>query len=517
MDTKLLLIRIVTLLFLESQSTSAASSSRTIAKLALEHINLPTGTGTADFSKDSQSRIKDIVIWMLEHPEDHTFDKADLLQRLRMATETDDFLFDAASTYISPEQTNDEILKVIQTNRGEINQFINKAIVTNIVKDAYHKAAFRPDEVDWSMYVKELTNNLEPYRAITSHKKDDTLVAAINLTDPESMAKAYKEGLKQISNEGVIRFGWQGFNRMFGQQGGGRRGEFIVVGALQSNFKSGTSLEMIKAAALYNKPYMLDPKKKPLIVRYSLENPAIADIIHIYKTMIEEETKQRIDDNAIDPIIAGRYVAEKLRSNGYEVIFENHNPSDFTYDKLFDKLDALQAEGYEIHLLNIDYLAMMSKKGCNGGATGQDIRDLFRRVRNYTAQHKILFVTPHQLSVDAKKKTREGVIEADFVREIANKGYWDSCSTIDQEVDMEINQHLVRVGGVTFVTWMRGKHRKAGSPTPFEGDYGVYRFGAYGYIPDDIFGVDQSRKSVASKPGGGIDGQADFDLWNEAA
>ncbi len=168
----------------------------------------------------------------------------------------------------------------------------------------------------------------------------------------------------------------------------------------------------------------------------------------------------------------------------------------------------MRHDGYEIHMLNIDYLAMMSTKGCKQGATGQDIRDLFRRTRNIIESKKILCITPHQLSTDAKKLTRQGV--EDFVKEIANKGYWDSCTTIDQEVDMEIYQHKVEINGEAYLTFQRGKHRGV---APHNEQYTVYKFDKdRGYIDDDVLGPDMSRKRVAAGPASGGGGNAWFDM-----
>lgn len=500
MDTKLLLIRIITILFMESLIFKKGNaSSRTLATEALKHVKLQEASVIADFSKDPISKLRDIIIWMLDQSQEHVFDRADLLQRLRLATEGEDYTYDAVRGPIETESTNEEIMRVIKTNREEINVFINKAIVTGIVKNAWTQAAFKPEQVDWNAYAKNLINELEPFKSIGEADRS-TCLESIDLTNPASLEAAFKDGLKTINPEGIIRFGWQGFNKMFGQQGGGRRGEMVVVGALQHNFKSGTTLELLKHAALYNKPFMMNEGKKPLLLRYSFENPAIVDIMHIFKSLMEAETNQLIDETMIDPIAAAIYVNEKLSATGYKVVIEHHDPTNVTVAKLFDMIESWENKGYEIHMLNLDYLAMISTKGCKQGATGQDIRDLFRRVRNFIESKQIFCVTPHQLSVDAKKRTRDGGIEADFVREIANKGYWDSCSTIDQEVDMEIYQHLVKINGETYITWMRGKHRKAGTPTPFEDYYCVYKFGKVAFIPDDIMGISQSRKKVAANP-----------------
>ena len=127
---------------------------------------------------------------------------------------------------------------------------------------------------------------------------------------------------------------------------------------------------------------MYDPNKKPLLLRISFENSAMVDIIHLYRSLIEPEIGAKIDQQSIDPIQAAVYVNEKLSVNGYHVKIDHYDPSEFTIYDLLDVIEKYEHEGYEIHMLNIDYLAMMSTKGCKQGATGQDIRDLFRRTRN---------------------------------------------------------------------------------------------------------------------------------------
>lgn len=117
-------------------------------------------------------------------------------------------------------------------------------------------------------------------------------------------------------------------------------------------------------------------------------------------------------------------------------------------------------------------------------------------------KRKILFITPHQLSTEAKMLKRQGV--ENFVQEIANKGYYDSCKTIDQEVDLEVYIDIVKINGRSYLTIQRGKHRKVGI-TPEADLFTVYRFEDVASIPDDIDGRDMSRKHA----GGGVVGAAD--------
>lgn len=509
MDNKLLLVKIITLLYLESHSKQRNNSSRDLATLALNTIKTPDAAVISDFSRDSLSHLMEITRWMIGTIPETGFDKEDILQRVRVATETENYIYDALESTIIGEKTPEEITKTIKVARDYINQQINRQTITSLIRDAYFQVQFKSETVDWTHYVKNLLQQLDPYKNGNEASKA-SLVESVDFSNLESIRDSFKMAVESISSEGIIRFGWQAFNRMFGEYGGGRRGEMIVVGALQHSFKSGTTLEMLKAAALYNKPHMHDPTKKPLLLRISFENSAMNDLIHLYRSLVEPEINQKIDQPAINPYEAAAYVHEKLGVNGYHVKIDHFDPSEFTIYDLLDVIEKYENDGYEIHMLNIDYLAMMSTKGCKQGATGQDIRDLFRRTRNIIEAKKILCITPHQLSTDAKKLTRQGV--EDFVKEIANKGYWDSCTTIDQEVDMEIYQHKVEVNGEAYLTFQRGKHRKP-SVTPYQDLYFVLMFNKFrGFIDDDILGADSSRKRVAGQTAAEGGGNAWFDM-----
>lgn len=118
-------------------------------------------------------------------------------------------------------------------------------------------------------------------------------------------------------------------------------------------------------------------------------------------------------------------------------------------------------------------------------------------------------MTPHQLSTEAKMLTRQGV--ESFVKEIANKGYYDSCRTIDQEVDLEVAIHIEKVNGRSYLTMQRGKHRKV-TPTPQKDLYCVLPFHDIGGVRDDILLEDSSSKApgVSGSGGGSDKGNGDW-------
>ena len=82
MENKLLLVKIITLLFLESVSNQKNNSSRDLAAIAVGQIKTPDATVLTDFSRDSLGHLLDIARWMIGGTPESGFDKNDILQRV---------------------------------------------------------------------------------------------------------------------------------------------------------------------------------------------------------------------------------------------------------------------------------------------------------------------------------------------------------------------------------------------------------------------------------------------------
>ena len=145
---------------------------------------------------------------------------------------------------------------------------------------------------------------------------------------------------------------------------------------------------------------------------------------------------------------------------------------------------------------------MIPTTGCTTGPAGTDIRDLFRRIRNFCASRSIAVISPHQLSSEAKQLIRDG--HQDFVKQVAEKGYWDGSKRLDQEVDREIYINIERFNSQAYLTVQRGKDRLS-TVIPETDKYIVYDFTDFGPILDDINGPPSHRKKV----GGGVVGSGE--------
>lgn len=507
MDSKLLLISAITLLYRESL-LSNETNSRNLIKEVVNTLNFKDASSEVSSANSVQIALRGTLVYMLEQPLTSTYDKESLLQRIRIHVNGDDNLYKVTEESLNKEMDEESTRSYCQGIRNDITTYLNKNKIREIVKDAFRKTTFEEDSVDWSSFVSQLNHKLEPYNKGLVNKDIAGMITSIDIDDEDALEEIMQLGVDSASTEGTMQTGWQGLNRALHGFGGLRRGDFYLIGALKHNYKSGLLTHIPKQVAIFNKPYMLDETKKPLIIYISLENNLNDNIIDIYVSLKAHEGINIEDKSTIDINEAKGYIKAKLRVNGYHFKMLKFDPTDFTYMDLFEMLDDLQAEGYEIHLVSMDYLNLMSKKHCEGGTPAEQIRDLFRRVRNYCNPKRITMLTAHQLSADAVLLDRMG--NDDFVLEVSDKSYYDSAKNISQEVDVEIAIKIHRPGdGFAYLDCCLGKLR--GGVINEATKRWVYRFDPYKSLPEDFGLPDESRKRVGSPTMSS--GKADEKTW----
>lgn len=495
MESRLVLVTAISLLYNESLLDQNANSSADLVKQAIGNIRLPDMAPEGDKSREILVSLLTTSRWMAEQSADHKYEKRTLLQKIRVNTLGDESLYSAIAEYIDGvDPTQDTLRAMCLSSRHELRNYIARNEVKMVVYNANKEIAFNEEQIDIKKYLRELIGTLEPFVNTGGDTVHPAVVGQVDFTDVQNVEDELTKAKIELSVEGVMRTGIQAINRMTGTNRGLKRGEFILLSALQHKFKSGMAMTLFKQIPLYNKPYMRDSNKKPLVVRISFENELKDDIMWLYKSIKENETGEYCDIRALDEKEAAKYIMERLTVNGYHVKLLRIDPSDFTFYDLFDYVTKLEADGYEIHFMEVDYLNMINKRGCTQGPMGSEIRDLFRRVRNFMAKRGITFLTPHQLSSEAKQMVRNGV--DDFVKAIAEKGYYDGCKGLDQEVDLEIYVHIEIIGSESYLTVQRGKHRGLVDMTAHVDKYTVLKFNEIGSILDDIEGKDLSMRHI---------------------
>lgn len=518
MDIKLLLVQVISLLYRASQSDDKSFDAREYAKHVIDQAKIPEQSLGSDFTHDSVKALKDMAIWMINVPHDYIFTQDEMKQRAKLAAGNEEAIYESIYTGINFNLTQEDLIIRIAQYRNNIKISLATHGLRETMKSYYHKIMFKPESIDWKNICRDISNEMSGYDQTFRgdiDEKHPSIVDTIDFSKRDQIHDVLEVGQQELSDGGTIVLSHQGVNRMLGDPtgiaGGARRGNQAVLGALQHNFKSGFSLNVFKAHALYNKAYVTKEGAIPTLVRITFETTAKYDIIYLYRNMYENEFGVSVDVKTVSIEEATDYVYTKFAQNGWRVILTHVNPTDFTYRDLIDYIDSLRAKNLEIHQVNMDYLNMISKKGLTATTAGEDIRELFRRTRNYGLEHNIFIFTPHQLSMDAKKKMREGA--NDFIKQIANGGYYDGCGRLDQEVDIEIYIHIVKINGQSYLTIGRGKHRQPLTVTPDKDLFTCYAFSPIGDIPDDIHGQDMSRKA----PGANTQADGGGDAWFDMA
>jgi archaellum biogenesis ATPase FlaH len=461
---------------------------------ALEDIKIPDIGVGINTDREIIQGLKNTALEMCRKPSDHEYDLDVLVQQLRVACGHDDRLFTALQQGIEKELSENSLKRTIVSYRNSINEHFREESISKILSEASYTFRFNRDKIpDINSWVGEVIGQLEPLQALTNGK-DRAVVSEIDLGDSSSMAEIFR-GVKDFNTtDGLLLTPWQGLNRAL--DGGIRRGEFVIIPGLQHKYKTGITLSLFKGFAVYNRPYMLDPRKKPLLLRISFEDDLELNLKFLYENLKFNETRDpvTVSDITIDDL--SLYVKDQLQVNGYHIKMMRVDPGQWTYRHICNKVIELEAQGYEIHVAMIDYLNQIPKTGCiTSGPTGTDIRDLLRKMRNFFSAKKITCITPHQLSTEAKQLIRGSVPESQFVKEIVGKGYYDGCRQLDQEVDLEIYIHLFKHNRETWFNWGVGKHR--GFVPPEEDQFLYYKFPKNKMpIPDDLFGEDSSFRRL---------------------
>lgn len=457
-------ITCIVLLFREREITKDGTyDSRNLVKSILA-VTKPKRKELLDSDfNNPETPLVDLLNRMIANPEAYD-DKLNLLGELKVIFRANTLYYDTAHDQLAAEMTDGGMKRSVTSMVNKITQYYKSAtaiqklnLLTYNLNNGNIKKSV-PDDI------LEILPELESLCNKTS-TKDAGILNTVQLSSKDDMENIVKS-LKATKEEGgILKTGWVQLNNML--QKGFRKGQMGIVCSLQHNYKSGFLKSVFMQVARYNQPQLKDPKKKPALVYLSFEDETIDTLEFMYTYLYYHENR-RLPENEDDLKNLSTeqiqdYVIKRLGSNGFEIFLVRADPSLWTYQNIFSLVNQYEAQGYEVQMMILDYLAILPTTGCdNSGPAGTALRDMFRRVRNFSSSKNIAMISAHQLSTESKALIRNGIQDSLFVKEVAGKGYTEGSKQIDQVVDFEIYIYKAKINKKWHLTVNRGKHRGVG-------------------------------------------------------
>lgn len=318
-----------------------------------------------------------------------------------------------------------------------------------------------------------IADSISQLEKIASSLGGDTSadISSVDFSSKESIYQAFETIFQQGAESTGYKLGWQDLNTAL--QGGPMPGDFMMIGSLEHNYKSGFVKTMFRQIADYNDPptYPANAIKKPTLYFLSLEEQTASILMFLYKNIKYNQTGEYapIDIKGKDRDTIARerkeiaeFVHDYFAKRGWHIIIEHKNPSELTYRKVLTYVLALENKGHDVRCMFCDYLLKVPTIGCDrSGAAGTDIRDLVSRVRNFMMARRILFVTPGQLSPAVKDELLRGTSEHDLLTTIAEKSLYAGSKQIGQVLDISILIKKIRSRetGLYYLDVLVEKHR----------------------------------------------------------
>lgn len=475
MDSRIILSKIVTLIYRSRLIKNNENDD--LARTILNTIK----TDSPEFNFNGHNtikRLKEFAIEMLE--EKDSIAKEVIMQSLALILENDSKLLAIIKDSIEPDYDDSSNKRIITSLIKMLNNYYKEYLAIEILNKATYDLKFNRSKItNFSDYLKNILSDLEPLTSVISTIKDPAVINEIDFDNPESVTTVFEEVKNLNNHSGVYKLGLQDINTM--TQGGIRRGECVGIEALQHKYKTGFSLTAFMQIALENTPIVTKEEaetgKKPLLLRISFEDNLTNNLQFMYQYLKATEgiyiTSKDFDELSAEEMTT--YITARLSATGFKIKMRRVDPSQWTIFSLMNYVIELEAQGYAVHVLMCDYLLKIPTTGCLQGAAGQDKRDMVRRIRNFCSARNIAFISPFQLSTEAKQLIRNGIPEHQFVNEIAEKGYTDGCKTIDQELDLELYIHIFTHKRRKYLAVRRGKHRLS-TVISDEDKYTIYKF-----------------------------------------
>lgn len=481
MDNDVLkLIKMITLLYLCGESESKKDHICNEIRSMVTHIKVdPRAIQGIGSNENAIEGLRDTVEWML-HMFGTKFDMEELVSRLRVNCRDNPEHMEMVEKILRVEIDPSKLDARINFIVSELRFLAKKDKVRKIVQRANATLCFSNEYLDLNPFLDEIISELSEANANTSVEELPGLIGMVDFGDTNQIKEALNKAVTTRSIDGMLNTGLTGLNDALGGLGL-IRGWMYNIGAISFGYKTGSLLDLSLNVPRFNKPWLVNPLKIPLIVRISVETTIDQDTKILYQRAWWQKTGTKIRLKDIDLDEASDYLKTVFESQGYKFKLLHFNSNTFSVFDLIKVLDYFESLGYEIHMCVFDYATKIAK---HTPAPREDLKLplTYDLARCYCYPRGILFATAAQLNSDARKIAMEN--SSGCTRVFAKGSFYENAKSIYNELDVELLSHVHKhVDGKSYWTASVGKHRDH-DDTPLSKRDFYYPFTPGGIMPD---------------------------------
>lgn len=354
-------------------------------------------------------------------------------------------------------------------------------------------AATTSDPIRQDLILNELLESAKELQtSFQETEMDDNIQAPIDeidLSEPASILKAVTAQKKKRTERG-IKFGLQGFNRLFGPRQEAAYGEFIAVCARSHHYKSGILMDIARWICTLNDPPDTGGLT-PVVMFVSLENEIYENLMQWFKSAYVNTFHKDPEGMSDEEIV--EYVSRAFSKRGFRFKVYRRMGEAFGYKEFVELVDSIEKNGCKVVAAVLDYITLCKRcpedKAMNDA---KQIQLMGERFHNYVNHKDMFCATGLQMDTEAGRLATNG--QTNVVKRYGEAHLAD-CKGLKREFDMMIFQEIENNHrGIPYLTWAWNKHRYV-HDTPSDWKYAAYRFGKLGIL-DDIDGPDQSVADI---------------------
>lgn len=490
-NPNVVLIKAITALYINRILPEKTSRPIHVAEDILDNMRLPQHGHGEGGDADIAQALKITLEWLLSVKDGIPVSLIDLKERVRLNCahsleylESIDNLLSDLDKY-EPHVLEERVVGLCE----ELDYSLNKIMLGHTIASIHKSLNYSNKAIDMDEVFDKLNTSIRDYESKSSGAAR-AHAGEVDFDNPKSIEETFLRAKESLSTKGLLRSGLQGLNKGLGV-GGFVRGLFYNFGALTHNYKTGILLNACRWLPMYNEPYLFNENKKPLILRISFENKPEQDLPELFKSLYEAEFKIKVDKAAIDPVMAAKYIKEKLEQNGFHFKMVCYDPNEMSVWDLIDVLKYYESEGYEIQACIVDYLELITKGGNSNMRSDEKIQFAIETLRNHCFAHNITCLNAHQLSTEAQNLAREGT--ANFAVKVSSGGWYMNCKSLHTKLDGEVLMHILKRGERKYLTFAIGKNRTDHEVPEYAKSF-AYEFHEFGGIVDDV--LDEKSKAI---------------------